>query len=290
VPKIKFFKKGQGLNLITGEKFFELADYICHGLALENVKNPPNICKPHKVLVVEGHNFAYAIEHIRKMQHETFILISHNSDANILDHPARDFDYNYSESKIPINVKKIFAQNLDVLSDRIRPLPIGLENFKWHKGKKWQEIESMIPQEFQRDKWLYVNHAIATNPKEREEPYRIFKNTEWATCKGKVSYLEYLTDLKQHKFRICPYGNGLDTHSIWETLYMGCVPIVKKAVFTDIFSNHFPMIMIDEWKNVTIELMDEVYDLEAPYEGEYYKAKLDFDFWEKVIKGEIEIS
>jgi len=286
--------------LITGEKFFGLADYICHGLVLETVKNSPMICKPYKVMAVEGHNFQHAIQHIRKMQHETFVLISHNSDANIIDHPGRDFDYHYVESEIPGNIKRIFSQNLNVLSERIRPLPIDLENTHWHKGDKFKEIESMIPQEFKRDKWLYVNHAIATNPIEREEPYRLFKGKDWATCSGKKSFLEYLTDMKRHKFKICGFGNGLDSHSVWEALYMSCVPIMKRAVFTEMFSRILPIIIVDKWEDVTLDNMKKWYYTEKQWEEWTARADkyihnnkydaLDFTFWEKVIKGEIEIS
>lgn len=270
-------------NLIYGDQFEKLCDYVCHGIALETVQNSPNLVPGCKLMFCEGHNIGHAIEHIKRMQHETFVLVSHNSDANILDHTARNFDYHYVESKIPGNIKKIYAQNLNVLSDRIRPLPIGLENYKWHKGQKWHEIESMIPQVFKRDCRLYINHAIATNPIEREEPYRLFRGKSWATSKGKVSYLEYLTDLKTHKYRICPFGNGLDTHSIWETLYMGCIPVVKKAVFTDVFSRTFPMVIVNDWKEVTHLKIANLQNVGL--EKFFLRTALGFNYWKNVVAG-----
>ena len=274
------------MNIITGDKFFSLADYICHGIAVESVATPPGICKPHKVMAVEGHNFQFALEHIKRMQHETFILISHNSDANIIDHTGRNFDFHYVESEIPINVKMVFAQNANVLAERLRPIPIGLENWKWHKGFKWKEIDEMTHVNIKRDRWLYINHAIATNPPEREEPYRLFKNKGWATVSEKKSFLEYLTDLKKHMFRICPFGGGLDCHSVWESLHCGCFPIMKRAVFTEMFSKIFPIFLVDDWKEITLE---KLRDWKAAYIETRYDEALKFEFWENVIKGKIKI-
>lgn len=274
-------------NLIYGDQFEKLCDYVCHGIALETVQNSPNIVPGCKLMFCEGHNFQHAIEHIKRRQHETFVLVSHNSDANILDHTARNCDYHYIESEIPGNIKKIYAQNLNVLSDRIRPLPIGLENYRWHRGKKWEEIELMISQDEPRDRWVYVNHAIATNLPERVDPYRFFADKPWATCKERVGYLEYLTDLKKHKFRICPQGNGLSTHSTWESLYMHNIPITKRIVATEMFSKIMPIVLVDNWTEITVEFLEkkEIEITNTEYKNNY----LDMNFWVDVIKSKIKI-
>jgi len=287
------------MNLITGNNFKDLCDIECLGSsvsAMSGKQNPSaaEALDQYMNMFTEGHNLKKALWHCSKMAQNKFIVISHNSDANILDHPGRDFDFHYVEAEIPNNVKMIYAQNLDVLSSRIRPLPIGVENWKWHKGTKYAELKALMEQDHPRDKWLYVNHAIETNHAERYEPYMLFDRKDWATTKGKVSYLEYLTDLKQHKFRICPFGNGFDTHSIWETLYMGCIPIVKRAVFTEMFSRIIiPFIVVNDWKEINLEILKE-----SDYSGRVQTKlmwhnknnPLDFSFWQEVIAGKVEIS
>ena len=39
--------------------------------------------------------------------------------------------------------------------------------------------------------------------------------------------LEYLKELSKYKFSLCPPGNGLDTHRVWESLLVGTIPIVE---------------------------------------------------------------
>ena len=276
------------MNIITGDKFMNFCTHHCDRNHMQSKGSLHQV----NYMYVEGHNFSTALYFADKYYNVKWVIVSHNSDANIIDHEGRDFDYCFVESNIPKNVKMIFAQNLNVLSKIIRPLPIGIENWKWHKGQKWVEIESMAPQKFKREKWLYVNHAIATNPEERTQPYNLFKNKGFATVKSKISFLEYLTDLKKHRFRICPFGNGLDTHSIWETLYMDCVPIVKKAIFTEIFQRLVPMIIVNDWSEVTLKNLEKWYYQEKQWKeckarGEY--DALNFDWWIKVIKGEVRI-
>ena len=72
--------------------------------------------------------------------------------------------------------------------------------------------------------WVYMNHNILTNPKERQEPYDLFFDKMWVTvekeCKNGYAFDKYLENLCMHKYVICPEGNGVDTHRLWESLYM----------------------------------------------------------------------
>ena len=47
-----------------------------------------------------------------------------------------------------------------------------------------------------------------------------------STNDNKQIYSEYIESLKQHKFVLCPFGNGFDTFRTWEALYSGCIPII----------------------------------------------------------------
>lgn len=254
------------MRLVTGEKIRVFAE--------EN-----------KIPYFNTHNLNYV--GLNKLQASRIVL--HNSDGCILDHRARDCDFYFIENAMP---KKsiLFCQNMDVLSDRVRPLPIGLENTAWHKGNKFKEIEAVMKEGIPRKNWLYVNHEIATNPNEREASYRIFKNLGFATTVfKKKSYLDYIKDMKAHKFVLCPEGNGFDTHRAWEALYMGAIPIVKKRVFTEMFSRIMPMFIVEDWKMITLDFLKNVYNKMSQIKWPYGDQYLDMGFWEKVIKGEIKI-
>lgn len=47
---------------------------------------------------------------------------------------------------------------------------------------------------------------------------------------GSLGYEEYLTELGRHAYALCPRGNGIDVHRVYEAVLMRTVPIV----FTDV--------------------------------------------------------
>ena len=52
-----------------------------------------------------------------------------------------------------------------------------------------------------------------------------YNNLPWATVNTNIHislYKEYLTNIKAHKFMLCPPGNaeGCECHRDWETVYM----------------------------------------------------------------------
>lgn len=59
--------------------------------------------------------------------------------------------------------------------------------------------------------------------------------------------------LKEYEFCICPEGNGVDTHRLWEAIYVKTIPIVIQSEFTDLLKkNKVPICMVDDWSDVDI--------------------------------------
>ena len=46
----------------------------------------------------------------------------------------------------------------------------------------------------------------------------------------KLNKSDFLSELNNYKFVIAPFGNGLDTHRVWEAIYSNSIPIVKKSI------------------------------------------------------------
>ena len=65
-------------------------------------------------------------------------------------------------------------------------------------------------------------------------------------------YKEYLIELKRHKYAICPEGNGIDTHRFWECLYMNTIPICLKNTLTEYYKQYFPIIVLNDWKELDV--------------------------------------
>ena len=60
--------------------------------------------------------------------------------------------------------------------------------------------------------------------------------------------LAYLSSMAEADFVLCPRGNGLDTHRIWEALYMGTYPIVKRHSMIEDLVSGLPVWVVDEWQ------------------------------------------
>ena len=102
--------------------------------------------------------------------------------------------------------------------------------------------------------YLNITAGIHNNPIERGMLKAMFRTVPWVTCVEPVNTLDgrraFLEDIRNHDFVLCPPGNGIDTHRLWETLYMGSIPIVKRdsahAGWTDL-----PILFVNNWSEVT---------------------------------------
>ena len=194
-----------------------------------------------------------------------------------------------SDTKIPDNIKKIYSANVDVRHPKVVGMPRGLENFHQltHLQKPQKIIETMNS-DIERTKLLYVNHNIDTNVYDRKEPYEIFKNNNWCTIesgKNGSNFDKFILQMRSHKFILSPDGNGIDCHRTWESLLIGTVPIVQRHVFTEELSKDLPILIVDDWQEITEEYLNEKYEELCKKEWKYDKLKL--SYWKNKIEDSI---
>ena len=68
---------------------------------------------------------------------------------------------------------------------------------------------------------------------------------------------ENIRRLSEYEFCICPEGNGVDTHRLWEALYVKTIPIVIKSDFADILlENNVPIVVLDDWSQLDERALD----------------------------------
>jgi len=74
---------------------------------------------------------------------------------------------------------------------------------------------------------------------------------------GKVPVYKYYEYINQSNYVIAPFGSGVDTHRFFEIIYLKSIPIVKKtnSAFDKLY-DIFPCLVIDEWTNITEELLN----------------------------------
>lgn len=222
-----------------------------------------------------------------------FVLITHNSDGCITNNPKRfncgsSNDIDITKINIPKNLIKWFSQNVDVNIPLIESIPIGLENSVWfpHTQKKTKIIKKRKESKNYKN-LLYICHNINTNPKEREEPYKIFNNEKWTTIEYGVNgynFDNYLNNISSHKFVLCPEGNGIDTHRTWETLYVGVIPIEKRNLNNQFYTD-LPICFVNNWSDINETFLNN--EFERITNSNWNLDKLKFEFWENKIKKNI---
>lgn len=182
---------------------------------------------------------------------------------------------------IPRNVKSVNAANAVYFGGKIRPFPHGIER-KMREGYDHHDIlRKMMKTKSVPEKLLFVAHRTDTG--DRASIGELFKDKEWATVTH-LPYEEYLTEMKRHKFVLCPSGNGIESARNWETLYIRRVPIFKDHAYLREMFKYFPALFVNEWEDVTEELLrknDNLYERAQIYSMEL----LDLDYWlNKAIK------
>jgi hypothetical protein len=274
------------MDIITGEKFQILCDHFIgtHGdfhynpkIGVLNEKqidihqlnsyfhNKRNIfCYTHIL-----DNIDLLIQKLSFCLNE-FILVFHNSDHNFQAAHLKLFDV------LP-KLKKIYTQNMNVIHEKVIPLPIGIANSMWPHGNL-SLLNSIIQLNNPKQNFIYFNFNIDTNREKRSDCYNKI-NTKGIPFIQNNSQTNYLANLSTYKYAICPEGNGIDCHRMWECLYLKVVPICKRNILVESLSKIYPIVLLDDWSDLNTEFLNNNY---CNYSWETYN-KLSFDFYSEQI-------
>jgi hypothetical protein len=175
-------------------------------------------------------------------------------------------------------------------SDKIFALPLGITN-NTNESELHQiygNLDSMIEvmNEPKQDKNLaYMNFNISTYPQERQQVFDLFQHNDWVTqgiientIQGRTRFLR---EIRNHTFVLCPRGNGVDTHRLWETLYMGSIPIVKRDIAYSDFED-LPICFINNWNEVNFDFLNQ--EKQRITSRDWNMDKLKVSYWIEKIK------
>jgi FkbM family methyltransferase len=280
---------------ICGELFKKVADYLYapkHKLTddYDNLINTTNWSALEECNIIYTHTiYVKTLFDIIKHINKKFVIVTHNCDCRIEEFgivtpngrsEVSSIDY-YT---LPDNVIKWFSSNVKVENPRIESLPIGIENRMWRRTPPKKELMvEKLTKEREYKNLLYVNHCIETNVKERVEPYELFKDKSWVTIeKGKngQKFENYIDNIYNHKFMICPEGNGIGTHRTWECLYLGTIPIEKRSINNSFYTD-LPICFVDEWSDINKRFLESEFKRIKGLSWNTYK--LTFAYWRDKI-------
>ncbi len=286
-------------EFITSFKFAKISNIIYSGVFLEDqieeleitdfnivnknnnfvyVRNKRFTLKENDIIFCKTEDIKSLFYILKKVQLKNIKLITHQSDLLVTDL--------YAELK-PECISTWYSVNVDSSSKYLISIPIGLSNehFKNLNIKDFDKVKnkkSTFLDTASKDIMMFVNFQKSTNFNEREGLYKYFKNDNWASIKDPVLrkdiYLEYLNN---SLFTLCPHGNGIDTHRIWEALYSGSIPITKIHRTFDYLEN-IPVLFVDDYKEINKEHILKFVDQFNSDNYEY--EKMFFKYWKNIIE------
>ena len=247
-------------DVVTGERLQAIADltissaFMTQYHGVDNIRSkrkieiPQNVagqllvpdqafidaCDSARTIFIYTHLMLYFKRYVAPRLSEPYVLIAHNSDHGVgLD----DLDL--------LNQPRLthcWAQNCEVAHTKLSPLPIGLANRQWGSTRVAQLVEAA--RQIEKHKLVYVN-VSPTHPA-RTHALEITRKLPTATIESGVTFEQFIAGLSQHKFCLCPRGNGIDSHRFWEALYLDCIPVIVKADWISAYSE-FPVLLLNSW-------------------------------------------
>jgi len=258
----------------------------------------------------------YVSDKIKELDHEVILI------TGASDHCADSFF-------VPDNVKYWFAQN--ALSDdpRIIPIPIGLCNFSEYEipnqhpigcGGSYEYcdvlsknlIDVYLNDNTSPQKFIYSNFSVYSNPQYRSMIRQMSVESSFITSMdpdelgfissvGKYTNNEdgvknYISKILDHEAVLCPIGNGVDTHRLWESLYCKRIPITidgsgkspnapslesEYSIYKKLYSK-LPIVILNDVN----ELRDENHLrklVNVQKQKKFDEKLLDFNYWRELI-------
>lgn len=181
-------------------------------------------------------------------------------------------------SFLPPNITRWFSTNSNPL-DRVEGIPLGLPGVRGEIKGVVEEIAGL--HEVYKN-LVYACFCTNTSPV-RDVAARAVRGKSWATLETYHTvgtyphpYREYLALIKAHPFTLCPSGNGADTHRLWESLYLGCIPICK-MIPQYIWFRELPICWIDDWEEIREPFLEKEYER---IKGKAWNLeKLSLEYW-----------
>jgi len=293
------------LDFVNTNTFRDFAEYVI----MPNSGRPfvSNILKQNAIIYCKTDHIQYLFANLA-FSNRKYVLITHASDYPI---DAAKFN-----SRPPC-IKKWYAENATHSHPDLITIPVGLTPHK-DVDKTGIDLDWFVdnierlhanPKD---TKILYCRWSTQNNPPRRSNVLQKLRNNnleclwdypnfpsnidallqeqlklvreEGATYRKfneLITWYDYCEKVSKYQFIVSPPGNGEDTHRVWDSLYMGCYPIVIKSnVFRD-YENDLPIIQVKDYSEVT-------YDLLYSYlNREYDMRKLTMSYWRQRILNDL---
>ena len=239
-----------------------------------------------------------------------FILISGQSDS---DSPSK-----YSQILANPNLKWWFGQNGDLnlnkdFIEKFTAIPIGINCYDTARGLsefyRNYRTHSEKESENKKNSLLFlVNFSTSTNAVQRAKVKSFFcgdrtnayakvtKCIQWDGLQGQHRNIGSVDTVKEHfrlmskfKYVVSPAGHGRDTHRVWEALYVGSVPVVKRTgTVLDTLYDGLPVLVVEDFdeNNLVLEELEDMWEnkFKQMFATEAVQKRLRRDYYHDIIE------
>ena len=282
------------INIINTSKFIKLSD--CVFSAAVEVSEYKNLYDKNSTVILE-----------KKIDDKSFVFFI-NNNLNIKD---GDIIYSHTEaveslfkllkncnlknlilisgqSDISVNkklyqkkpkcIKYWFGNNINYEVNKLIPIPLGINNDYISTNPNEQDFIDFKFKNFdEKNNNIYSNFNINTRPFHRLNAYNFsIKNASTVSSFTKLNKSDFLSELNNYKFVIAPFGNGLDTHRVWEAIYSNSIPIVKEHTAYNSFKE-LPIHFVKNFKDIDNKSLSKLkFDVDL-------LRLCDFNYWRDLI-------
>tara|TARA_Y100000389_G_scaffold195175_1_gene226167 strand:- start:2323 stop:3342 length:1020 start_codon:yes stop_codon:yes gene_type:complete len=257
LPKNQYVS-GQNFVLLSNVVFAANISNNLPGLMPEgNIKviNENNLYKTYKIVNInlkDGDVVFCSTGYVELLFYYLKKLKKVNNITLITGQSDRPVEQNLFKQK-PKCIVSWYSVNVDHKNELLKPIPLGLANDYSPKNIRIENFLNYKNDNETKESKLYVNLQKNTNLRERAALEETFKGLDWVVYKEpNLNIGEYMSDLHKYEFVLCPWGNGFDTHRLWEALYSGAIPVTKKHKTYKSFKK-LPIIFVDDLNDFTLE-------------------------------------
>ncbi len=231
--------------------------------------NPVDVF-PGAVIFVTGHSINDFFEKINPQIKNPYILVvmfggvlrKHLDDSNVIACFANDAGSIQYHPKFTM-------------------IPIGLfrDERLFHERKKMHELFLQLRKK-PKNKLVYMNFTRHHWSSERRAIYDMLQDKAFVCIGSPKPFTNYMQEMSDFKFTISPQGDMWDCYRHWEAIMGGSIPIVPRSCINQLFVG-LPVLIIDDWREVTEEFLNEKYD--EITNKEYDLKKLYLPYWVEKI-------
>lgn len=228
-----------------------------------------------------------------------FVLVTGDCDSDCYKDILSE-----AEFQMVVNDKRLvhwYSQNCVSNHPKLTRIPIGLDYHTIASNKNHSWGTNMTPVEQEKELQQCILSAEPFNKRlvKGYSNFHFLMNTRYGNDRtdaihkipkdlvfyepNKITRLESWKTQIKYAFVISPHGGGYDCHRTWEALCLGCIPVVKTSPIDSLF-DELPVLIVQEWSDVTQELLNKTIDEFSKKSFNYNKLTL--GYWVSIFCGE----